>query len=63
MKLVSVVTPLYNAERFIADTIRSALDQAHEHFELLVVDDGSADAGAEVCESFGDERIRVFRQA
>ncbi len=62
MKLVSVVTPLYNAERFVGATIRSVLDQTHEHFELLVVDDGSTDRSAEVCESFRDERIRVFRQ-
>ena len=60
--LVSVVIPLYESERFIEETLRSVLAQTHENLEVLVVDDGSPDASATICESLGDARIRVFRQ-
>ena len=62
MKLVSVITPLYNSERFIRDALQSVLDQTHSNLELLVVDDGSPDDSADVVESMGDPRITVFRQ-
>jgi len=53
---VTVVIPCYNAERFVAQAIQSALDQG-PNVEVIVVDDGSTDASLEVIESFGD-RIR-----
>lgn len=57
--MISVVIPLYNKEGFIADTIRSVLHQTFDRFEIIVVDDGSLDASAEVVSQFDDPRIRV----
>ncbi len=61
--LVSIIIPLYNAGHFIAQTIQSALDQTHPDIEIIVVDDGSKDAGYDIAKSF--ERyinVRVYRQ-
>lgn len=46
--LVSVITPVYNAQRFIGETIQSVLNQTYRHWEMLVIDDGSTD-GTRVC--------------
>ena len=51
--LVSVVIPCYNAERYVADAIRSALSQTYPRVEVIVVDDGSTDGSLKVIQSFG----------
>jgi len=53
--------PAYNAEPYIADSIKSVLSQDYANIELIVVDDGSRDGTPELAERFG-ERVRVFRQ-
>jgi glycosyltransferase involved in cell wall biosynthesis len=60
--LISVLLPVYNAERFIAESIRSILSQTFTDFELIIIDDGSKDKSAEIIESFTDPRIRFIRQ-
>ncbi len=45
--LVSIVTPFLNAERFLAETVDSVLNQSYPNWELLLVDDGSQDGGTE----------------
>jgi glycosyltransferase involved in cell wall biosynthesis len=62
MARISVVTPCYNAERFIAQTIRSVLDQTYQDFEIIVVDDGSIDGSPQVVQGFSDPRIRLLSQ-
>lgn len=62
VQLVSVIMPMYNAEKFVGKTIRSLIDQTFENWELIVVNDGSTDGSAEVVHSFGDERIRYVYQ-
>jgi glycosyltransferase involved in cell wall biosynthesis len=54
---VSVITPLYNGERFIEATIRSVLDQSFSDFEYVIVDDGSTDMSVQIVEGFSDGRI------
>lgn len=60
---ISVVIPLYNKVRHIGRTVQSVLDQTFEHFELIVVDDGSTDGGADAAKAIIDPRIRVLEQA
>ena len=59
---VSVVIPAHQAERFLAESIRSVLDQDRPAVEIVVVDDGSTDATGEIAESFGDP-VRVVHHA
>jgi alpha-1,6-rhamnosyltransferase len=58
--LVSVVMPAYNAEEFIRPALETVLAQDWEPFEVIVVDDGSIDATAEIAESFAG--VRCLRQ-
>jgi GT2 family glycosyltransferase len=61
--LVSVLIPAYNAERWIADTIRSSLAQTWPHVEIIVVDDGSRDATLKIAKSFEATNVKVVTQA
>lgn len=58
----SVVIPLYNKEQCVEQTVRSVLAQTVKDFEIVVVDDGSTDRGAEIIEALGSKKIRVIRQ-
>ena len=60
--MISIIVPVYNAEKFIRETIQSVLDQTYTDFELLLVDDCSRDGSVEAIESFKDERIILLRQ-
>lgn len=62
MPTVSVVIPLYNHSRYIHDTILSVIDQSYDHFEIIVIDDGSIDNSGDVVRLINDERIRYHYQ-
>jgi glycosyltransferase involved in cell wall biosynthesis len=53
---VSVIIPVYNGERYLAEAIESVLSQTHRPLELLVVDDGSTDGTADVARSYPEAR-------
>ena len=59
---VSILIPCYNADRWIAQAIDSALNQTYPHKEVIVVDDGASDRSLEIIKSYGD-RIRWATQA
>jgi glycosyltransferase involved in cell wall biosynthesis len=59
---VTVLMPAYNAGKYIAEAIRSVLEQEYTDFELLIVEDGSTDDTRGVIRSFSDDRIRVLEQ-
>ena len=56
---ISVLMPVYNSERYVADAIRSILAQSFGHFEFIVVDDGSTDNSARVVAEFAGQDIRI----
>ncbi len=56
----SVVIPLYNKEKDIANTINSVLAQTYSNFELIIVNDGSTDNSRQVVEQFKDDRIFLY---
>ena len=60
--LVSILIPAYNAERFLAETIRSALHQSWPHKEIIVVDDGSKDNTLALAQSFASTGVKVVAQ-
>ncbi|OUL33348.1 glucosyl transferase [Nostoc sp. T09] len=62
MKKVSVIIPVYKAEKYIASTLQSALDQTYKNIEILIIDDGSPDRSIEICHQFTDPRIKIIRQ-
>src|SRR5690349_18640783 len=58
--LVSIVIPCHNAERFLAETLDSALLQTYPQIEVVVVDDGSTDDTPELIRSYGGRLIAEF---
>jgi glycosyltransferase involved in cell wall biosynthesis len=60
---VSVVVPVFNGERFLAEALSSVLEQTFEDFEVVVSDNASTDHTAEIVASFGDPRVRMYRNA
>lgn len=64
MPKISVIIPLYNKARHIQRSIDSVLSQSFTDFELIVIDDGSTDASAELVRGhYTDKRLRVVSQA
>lgn len=61
MSMVSVVLPVFQGEAFIAESVRSILDQSWRNLELIVVDDGSTDATPRIVEAVADDRLRYER--
>ena len=61
-KKVSVVMPIYNAERFLAEAVESVINQTYKNWELLLVDDCSKDGSLEIARRYEaeDNRIRVI---
>ena len=61
--LVSIITPCYNADKFIAETIESVLSQTYQNWEMLICDDCSTDNSVEIIRAYADKdsRIKLFK--
>lgn len=62
--VISVIVPVYNAERWLRRCVDSILGQTFTDFELLLIDDGSKDGSGAICDEYAarDSRIRVFHK-
>ncbi len=62
--LISVIVPVYNAVAFLDECLSSIVGQTYRNLEIIVVDDGSTDGSAQMCDSWAgkDQRIRVIHQ-
>src|SRR5712675_2251499 len=60
--LVSILIPAFNAQEWIADTLRSAIAQTWERKEIVVVDDGSSDQTLAIARQFESHGVRVVTQ-
>lgn len=63
-ELVSIITPMYNGEKFVAKTIKSVLNQNYKNWEMIIIDDGSKDNSPTIVEEYSkkDKRIQLVRQ-
>lgn len=61
MPKISIILTSFNHEKYIKEAIDSALNQTFTDFELIIWDDASSDNSWEIIQSYGDPRIRSFR--
>lgn len=61
---VSIIVPVYNAQEYLSRCVDSILNQEYQDFELLLVNDGSTDGSAALCDSYQekDERVRAVHK-
>lgn len=64
MPQVSVIIPVYKAEKYLEKCVRSVLNQTFHDLEVILVDDGSPDSSGQICEEYAkkDSRIKVIHQ-
>ncbi len=62
--MISIIVPIYNAEKYLHRCIDSILEQTFSDFELLLIDDGSTDQSGVICNKYAlkDKRVRVVHQ-
>ena len=63
-RMISVIMPAYNTEKYVSEAIESICNQSYENWELLIVDDGSTDCTRNIIDKYAkkDSRIKVFHK-
>ncbi len=62
LPLVSIILSCYNSEEFVRETLESLINQTYQNIEIIIVNDGSADASEQVILSVKDDRVKYFYQ-
>lgn len=62
--MISIVIPVYNVEKYLAECVDSVLGQTYQDYEIILVDDGATDSSGAMCDEYAqkDARIRVIHQ-
>ncbi len=58
--MISIIVPVYNAERFLKSAVNSVLNSTYQDFELILVDDGSTDRSGSICDDYAAKDTRVI---
>ena len=58
---ISIIIPVYNAEKYLEECIRSAIEQSYRDIEVIAVDDGSTDNSLEILEKYSS-KIRIIKK-
>jgi len=63
-ELISVIIPVYNVENYLSNCIDSVINQTYKNLEIILVDDGSIDSSAKICDEYAkkDGRIKVIHK-
>ena len=64
MEKITIIVPIYNVEKYIKESIESAINQTYKNLEIILVDDGSTDSSGKICDIYKqrDKRVIVVHQ-
>ena len=60
--MISIIIPVFNSEKYIEQTIKSAIDQTWANKEIIIIDDGSTDNSLAIAKQFKNDRIKIITQ-
>lgn len=63
-KLISIIVPIYNVDKYLEECLRSIINQTYQNIEIILVDDGSTDSSSNICREFSkiDNRVMYIHQ-
>ena len=63
-KLISVIVPIYNGEKYIEECLESIINQTYKNLQIILIDDGSKDKSGKICDEYAkkDKRIEVIHK-